>query len=184
MRFPVLVSRGRAAAITFFELVPRPQSAFVLTDDLSMNMEDSPAAFDYFMLAAKRFFPNILLWQLDWPQEEQATLRAALSLRKLCRIIGDSWTMPLLFAFDCLQRGRNWPVRILASGAMRQCRGVRCVSIGGVLNKLRRAEALRSLLYLPRANVLALQRRGVDVGNCVILPPNVKQCLDIWREQA
>jgi hypothetical protein len=182
MRFPVLMGVRRRAAVTFFSLVPRPPQSFVLAENLWAHMEDSPSALDFFMLCAERFFPWVLEWQMAWPPKEREALRLALGLSAPCRMAGDSWTLPLFFAFDCLGRQRPWPDGVLASGAIRHGRGLRCVSIGGASPKLRRARAEGCLCLLPRANVTMLRRRGTEVGGCVALPPRVEQCLRLWRQ--
>jgi hypothetical protein len=184
MRFPVLVSLRRSARVIYFRLLPRPKEAFVLSDDLALHMDERLFAYDFFLLCAGRFFPHAVNWQLDWPKVEQRNLRRSLKLPDACRIAGDSWSLPLFFAFDCLQRRVNWPKNTLVSGAVRKCRGVRCVSVGGASQKLRAAQGLNCLCLLPRGNVNALGRRGVGLDGCIALPSSLEQCLKIWREQA
>jgi hypothetical protein len=184
MRFPVLVRSRRSACVTHFRLIPRACRAFVLSDDFTLQVEECAFAYDFFLFCARRFFPHALNWQLDWPLDEQAKLRSSLQMAVLCRIEGDSWSLPLFFAFDCLHRRVDWPERVLVSGAVRQCRGVRCAAIGGARHKLRQAQALGCLCLLPRANIGLLRRQNMDVASSLALPPNLDACLSIWRGMA
>ncbi|MDR1038193.1 MAG: hypothetical protein LBT40_16990 [Deltaproteobacteria bacterium] len=184
MRFPVLMGAGRRADATYFTLGPRPSGGFVLAENLWSNMEESPEALDFFKLMAVRFFPWVLGWQLSWPEEERENLRVRLGLKAPCRMVGDSWTLPLLFAFDCVGRGKPWPDGLFASGAVRQCRGLRCVSMGDALAKLRWAREAATLFLIPKANLTRLRRQGADVAGCVALPSSVERCLGLWRQYA
>ena len=182
MHFPVLLGKGRKALATHFRLQHRSSGAFVISDHLAFCMEDTAEVLDFFLLCARRFFPSALSWQVDWPLQEQRQLVTALNLHEPLRLSGDSWFLPLFFALACMEWERLWPKHILASGAIRQGRGLRCVSIGGALHKWRLAQTSNYLCFLPQSNVTRLQRRGMDVSNCIALPFNTLQCLNIWRE--
>jgi hypothetical protein len=181
MRFPVLVSRGRKAQATFFTLRRRPRNAFVASDALALYLEERAQLLDFFMLCARRFFPNALSWQIDWPIVAQQRLSATLRLQNPCSISGDSWLLPLFLALACMEWSRPWPEHALVSGAIRRCRGLRCASVGGALHKLRLATTFNSLCFLPKSNVTQLRKRGTDVSACVAMPFNLSECLDIWR---
>jgi len=181
MRFPVLVSYGRAAEITFFHLRPRPRRGFVLADSLALNLAGTSSFLSDFLLWSQRFFPRAVNFQVEWPAAEREKLRADLKLPREGYLVGNSWTLPLFLAFDRLFQGRPWPEGLLASGAVRRVRGLRCVSVGGARFKLRRAKAGGCRLLLPRSNVRALSRRGLEVSDCLPLPPNLAECLRLWR---
>jgi hypothetical protein len=181
MRFPVLVGKGRKAEVTRFIRRPRPQGCFVMSDDLALGLEGGTGLLDFFVPVARRFFPQALAWQVDWPADERATLASALDLRSPWRLDGDSWLLPLFFALACLEWSRPWPEGVLASGAVRRCRGLRCASIGGAVYKARRAATSGKLCFLPKSNITRLRSQGADVSHCIALPFNMTGCLDIWR---
>jgi hypothetical protein len=181
MRFPILVGYGRKAEITFLHLVPRPKNAFFLTDSLAMNLTEYPSFLSDFLAWAGRFFPRAVDWQVDWPEDEQEIIREVFKLSSPVYLFGDSWTLPLFLAFDLLFGHRAWPEGILASGAVRRSRGLRCLSIGRARFKLRRARAENCRLMLPQSNVRALSQAGWEVEDCLSLPPNLETCLGLWR---
>ena len=181
LRFPILVSYGRKAELTCFRLRPRTRKGFILADSLALNLEDSPALLPDYLAWAGRFFPGALKWQVDWPDQEREKLQKALQLPRAGYLAGDSWTLPLFLALDCLEHGRLWPAAILASGAVRRARGLRCAAIGGARFKLRRARAAGCRLLLPISNFRSLQRAGWDLSDCLPLPPNLETCLSLWR---
>ena len=181
MRFPVLMVRRRRAEVAYFTLRRRSHSSFVLGDELALRLHGEGGLLNFFLLMARRYFPRALYRQVDWPSSEQAALADAFKLTGAWRLEGDSWFLPLLFALACAEWGRPWPAKILASGAIRQCRGLRCVSVGGAVHKLRRAQSSGCLCFLPKSNVTQLRRRNVDMSACLPLPCGVDQCLELWR---
>lgn len=132
------------------------------------------------MRLSRGHFPEALRLKIEWEREEKERLAALFNLRPDFPLRGDSWYLPLFFAFYCFFRQKDWPQKIIASGALRHCRGLRCVSIGCAVYKLRLAHQLGKLCFLPSSNYRALKKAGKDVSGCVPLASNLKSCLDIW----
>ncbi len=175
------MTRRHRAEITNFALKRRTGGSFVASDNLITCMQGENGLLDFFLLLARRYFPGAINWQVDWPVSEQLALVSTLKCVPPCRLDGDSWLLPLFFALACAQWERPWPTDILASGAVRTCRGLRCVSVGRAIFKLRRAQTAGKVCLLPKSNVTQLQRRGIDLSLCLPLPSNMDKCLDIWR---
>ena len=184
VRFPVLTVREGGARETWLTLGPRPKGEFVLTESFASGVDDPELIFVFFMDCARRFFPFALELQVDWPKSERELLSATFGLRRPVKLCGDSWLLPLFFAMRLSAESRLWPEGLFATGAVRRCGGMRCVSVADAVPKLRRALALGSALMLPKANVSAMLRAGRDVSSCVALPLNLCACLDIFSRLA
>ena len=184
MKFPILMMKGTRVEVTQFSLLPRPSASFILGDELLLSLGGDTSLQKLWLTLTTRFFPHALDWQLDWPLEEKLVLAKRLGMKNSPRLDGDSWTAPLFFALHCAEYGNVWPENLLVSGAVRQCRGLRCASIGRAIFKLRKAQALGKTILLPQSNVTQLRRRGIDLASCVPLPLNVEQCLNIWKTYA
>lgn len=181
MLFPVLLTYKSRCVVTHFSLRARARGTFILGDSLALSLGGSSGILDLFLGIARRYFPDALHLQADWPVASQARTATNLGLNCLPRIEGDSWLLPLFFAVACGAWERKWPEKFLASGSIRICRGLRCVSIGRAIYKLRAARSLGKVCLLPKSNVTILARRNVNLTNCVPLPFNLDSCLDIWR---
>lgn len=181
MRFPVLVGIGRTIKETFFYLRLRPAKAFLLSDALMLRLENPDLVTPVFTAFAQKASHSCFAYQIDWSEQEQKKLSQAFSAATTCSITGDSWTLPLLFALDCIYMDSPWPENAMASGAIRLGRGARCVSIGSGLHKMRYCQAQGIRCFLPQANINTLRRRGIDTTGCISLPSNLEECLTIWR---
>lgn len=154
----------------------------MLGDDLALCYNEVSNFLELFIIIAHRYFPGSIYTQVEWPLAEQRALAKTLLCSHPLQLDGDSWYLPLVFGLACKEWGRPWPAHILVSGSIRQCRGLRCVSIGGAIFKLRYAQNLGFLCFLPKSNVTQMRRRDIDISSCVALPFNVDACLNVWKE--
>jgi hypothetical protein len=182
LSFPIMVSKGQKAAITKFIIYKRLTGSFIITDDLALRLENSINILNFLILLSGRFFSNALEWQIDWPHSEQVNLQHSLNITEPLTITGDSWILSLFFALACLYWSCSWPDKILVSGSIRKCRGLRCVSIGKALQKSRLAIEEGCLFFLPKSNYNQLSRQKSIVSHCLPLPSNLTLCLNIWRQ--
>jgi hypothetical protein len=180
--FPILVFKRNIAFKTYFSIGERPKGEFFLSLRLAESIEDPGTMLDFFLNIGITFFPSIVNIQVDWPNEEIKELAHHFGFKKHIVINGDSWQVPLFFAFSLVDSGNTWPPDVYASGAIRNCKGLRCVAVAGDRYKLRYVQKIGGLCLLPKSNITKLRREGLDDTGSVELPSNVKSCLDIWSK--
>lgn len=180
MLFPVLIGHGVHFTVTYFSLFRRKKRDYIVGDSLFLSLGESDPVFRLLRYLAEHYFSSALDIQIDWLPEEKSKIASQLHIKPKISLDGDSWNLPLFLALYCYENGKDWPLSILASGAIRRCRGMRCVSIGRALHKLRLARRLGKLCMLPISNARRLKKLHPELDGCLGLPYNLEHCLKIW----
>jgi len=186
--FPVLLVRGGHGMLQRLEeggwlelRLRRRQEGenYPLADamvDLFADPDAVEGAFAAFLYARRVLGPCVDTWVIDvgsapcgWPAAAHG-------------VMGDSFSLALLFQLVARCQDANWPDGVFVTGAVRHARGFRCVAVGQAVAKGRwlALHGYRRLL-LPRRNYGQLGRAGLDCDRCVALPPNLEECIALWK---
>jgi len=186
--FPVLLARGGRRALRrleeggWLELRLRPRQEgenYPLADaivDLFTDPDAVEGAFAAFIYTRRMLGPCVETWVVDvgsapcgWPAAARV-------------VTGDSFSLALLFQLVARCHNAVWPQGVFVTGAVRRVRGFRCVAVGQAVAKCRWLElhGYRRLL-LPRRNYGQLGRAGLERDRCVALPPNLEECIELWK---
>lgn len=186
--FPILLAHSGCRTLRSLdeggclELCLRPRRAgerHPLTGDMVDLFPDPDAVegiFAAFLYARRVLGPCVDGWVVDVGSAPCGWSGAAHG------VMGDSFSLALLFQIVARCQGAVWPKGVYVTGAVQHARGFRCVAIGRAVAKCRWLELYGyQRLLLPQRNYKQLSRAGIRRDRCVALPQNLRECVEEWK---